>query len=431
MMTNNLAEFPPQSEQLILVVDDVVVNRKIRAALLSKAGYQVQEACQGAEAIEFARRQPPALVLSDILMPVMDGFALCREWKADPKLKSIPFVFYSATYTEHQDQDFADQLGADGFLLKPLEGREFLNAIERIIHSSPRQPAPVLATGVREDTAFYRQHNDRLIRKLEDKLAQLESANQQISARKDELWQAKRELEQRVAERTAELTAINKELETFAYSVSHDLRAPLRVIDGFSLALVEDHVGNMDTQARNYIERIRAASQRMAALIDNLLELSQVTRRVLRYEPINMSTLVEEISTEIGQQEQEREIEFKIQPNLYARGDSVLLRIVLANLLQNAVKYTSQEQHALIEFGCREHEGEMIFYVRDNGVGFDMRHAGKLFTAFQRLHSEKEFQGSGIGLSTVARIIHRHGGGVWTEAAPGEGATFYFSTPRA
>ena len=428
-MKTCLADHEPTRRQRVLVVDDLAVNRKIRAALLEKEGYEVEEASNGVEALELAHKNPPDLILSDILMPVMDGYALCRAWKSDPQLGHIPFVFYSATYTEDKDMDFAEQLGADGFLLKPLEGPKFLSDIARIINTPTHNPQ-LEAAGVQENGAFYQRHNSRLIKKLEDKLRELEKANQQVLQQKEDLRQSKRELEQKVSERTAELTAINKELESFAYSVSHDLRAPLRVIDGFSLALFEDYGQDLDEQASDYLDRMRSASQRMAALIDNLLELSKVTRRVLRRERINLSAMAEEIVAELYQNESNRSMRFSVEPELYARGDSILLRIVLENLFQNAFKYTAKEEHAFIEFGRREHEGETIFFVRDNGVGFDMRHAGKLFTAFQRLHSEKEFKGSGIGLATVARIVHRHGGGVWAEGVPGEGASFYFSTPR-
>ena len=244
------------------------------------------------------------------------------------------------------------------------------------------------------------------------------------------------ELEQQVAQRTAqlevsnkELGVSNKELESFCYSVSHDLRAPLRGIDGFSQALLVKYPAQLDERGRHYLERIRAGTQRMGQLIDDLLNLSRVTRHEMRTETVMLSALAHGVAEELRKTQPQRAVEFRIQENLQAQGDAHLLRIALQNLLDNAWKYTSKHAHARIEFGLVERQGEAVYFVRDDGAGFDMAYAGKLFGAFQRLHDENEFDGVGVGLATVQRIIHRHGGRIWAESAPEQGATFYFTLP--
>ena len=224
-----------------------------------------------------------------------------------------------------------------------------------------------------------------------------------------------------------ELVAVNKELETFAYSVSHDLRAPLRGIDGFSQALLEDYGDKLDEQGKDYLRRVRAATQRMGQLIDDMLILSRVTRSEMRRGAVDLSTLASTIIAELQKAQPERQVEFVIAEGLTVNGDAVLLRAVLDNLLGNAWKFTGKQATARIEFGVTRHEGKRAYYVRDDGVGFDMTYAGKLFAPFQRLHSTDEFAGTGVGLATVQRIINRHGGKVWAEGEVGKGASFYFT----
>jgi light-regulated signal transduction histidine kinase (bacteriophytochrome) len=235
------------------------------------------------------------------------------------------------------------------------------------------------------------------------------------------------ELEERVAERTAELAAVNKELEAFAYSVSHDLRAPLRSIGGFSQALLEDYESELDAEGQDYLRRVVAASQHMGQLIDDLLQLSRLTRREMRREQVDLSALARSVATRLREAEPHRPVEFVIAERVFARGDERLLTVVLENLLGNAWKFTSRRPEARIEFGVTSHEGQAAYYVGDNGAGFDMAYADRLFRPFQRLHSEADFEGTGIGLTTVQRVVHRHGGRVWASAKPDQGSTFYFT----
>ena len=224
---------------------------------------------------------------------------------------------------------------------------------------------------------------------------------------------------------TAQLEAANKELETFAYSVSHDLRAPLRAIDGFSQALVEDYGDKLEGEAKLYLDRLRSGSQTMAELIDGLLKLSRSTRGELRQEDVNLSDMASEIAEQLRKEDAERNAAFRITPEVIVTADPRLLRAALENLLGNAWKFTRDNPETVIEFGARNVDGRVTCYLRDNGVGFDMAYADKLFAPFQRLHRQDEFEGTGIGLSTVERIVHRHGGRIWAEGVVGKGATFF------
>jgi ligand-binding sensor domain-containing protein/signal transduction histidine kinase len=245
-----------------------------------------------------------------------------------------------------------------------------------------------------------------------------------------QLLKREKDLERHVLERTVQLEAANKELEAFSYSVSHDLRAPLRSIDGFSNALLEDYAKKIDEQGKDFLQRVRTASQRMEQLIDDMLKLSRVTRSEMQRTPVNLSTLAQTIASRLQTENANHRVEFIIEPGLVIQADENLMRIMLDNLLRNAWKFTSKHPTARIELRATQQIGQKVYFVRDDGVGFDMAYANKLFGAFQRMHSSAEFEGTGIGLATVQRIIHRHGGRVWAEAAIEQGATFYFTIPR-
>ena len=244
------------------------------------------------------------------------------------------------------------------------------------------------------------------------------------------LHQLNLELEARVERRTAELSSANAELEAFSYSVSHDLRAPLRAVDGFAQALEEDFGAPLPDEARDYLRRIRAGSQRMGQLIDDLLSLSRVGRTELSRGLLDVSQLATSVAEELREREPERTLSCTVTPGLHAHADARLLRIVFENLLGNAWKFTRKNESSRIEVGMLE-DGTQTFFVRDNGAGFDMAYASKLFGAFQRLHRASEFPGTGVGLATVQRIVRRHGGHVWADAKPDEGATFFFTLRTA
>jgi signal transduction histidine kinase len=305
---------------------------------------------------------------------------------------------------------------------------------------------PILALAEAAAAVSMRQDYSVRAPKLgEDELGTLTDAfNQMLRHIEDQDRELRRyatELEQRVADRTheleernealrrnaAELLAANTELDAFAYSVSHDLRAPLRSIDGFSQVLLEDYGTQLDESGRDSLQRVRAASQRMATLIDDLLRLARVTRSEMRTEAVDLSKFAQEIVADLQRSTPERQVDFAIAQGLEARGDPRLLRVALENLLRNSWKYTAKQPRPRIEFGSAQENGERVFRVRDNGAGFDMQYADKLFGVFQRLHSAAEFEGTGVGLATVRRIITRHGGRIWAEGVVDQGATFYFT----
>jgi light-regulated signal transduction histidine kinase (bacteriophytochrome) len=251
---------------------------------------------------------------------------------------------------------------------------------------------------------------------LSTRTVELSAANEDLSTRTDEL-----------STRTVELSAANEELEAFAYSVSHDLRAPLRAIDGFSQAVLEEYGEVLDETGKDYLARLRSASQRMGILIDDMLSLSRVSRVEMTPSPVDLSSIATSIAVELQEREPGRKVEFVIQDDVTALGDPRFLRIVLENALANSFKFTAGHPKARIEFGRSEIDGEDAYFVRDDGAGFDMAYADLLFAPFHRLHSAKEFPGSGIGLATIRRIVARHGGRVWAHGEVDRGATIYFS----
>ena len=255
----------------------------------------------------------------------------------------------------------------------------------------------------------------------------LSEMGREIKSSQERLRKIHEELESRVTSRTAELAAVNKELESFSYSVSHDLRAPLRAIDAFSLALLEDNSAQLDEDGKKYLAIIRKEASRMGQLIDDLLNLARVSRAELKRETVDLSQLSREVINKLRAENPERMGEWIVQDGLQISADPGLMRIVMENLLSNALKFSGKQPQPKIEVGCENQIGRIVYFVRDNGAGFDMAYVGKLFGAFQRLHSMNEFDGTGIGLATVQRVIRRHGGEVWAEGALHKGAIMRFT----
>jgi signal transduction histidine kinase len=403
----------------VLVVDDSRSDRKIIRYNLEWHGCQVLEAANGRQGLEIAAREKPDLIISDCLMPVMDGFQFLHELRKLTGLKSIPFFFYSAVYTGSKEAELAHSLGACAFIEKPKEPDEFWEEVGRIMAAETAGEGATATKGLGE-VEFLRDYSQLVAGKLEEKVRELSEVN-------ESLLRLNSELERRVIERTTQLEAANQELEMFSYSVSHDMRAPLRHLDGFSQALIEEYAAKLNATGKEYLDRIRNSSRRMLEMIDAILELSRFARGKVERENVDLSAMVGEIAGELVLTQPERKVTFRIAEGITACGDAQLLKVVLENLLSNAWRFTEPKDEALIEFYATEWEGRLAFAVRDNGVGFDMAYAEKLFAPFQRLHRKEDFSGRGVGLAIARRIINRHGGKIRADAELGKGATFTFT----
>jgi light-regulated signal transduction histidine kinase (bacteriophytochrome) len=259
----------------------------------------------------------------------------------------------------------------------------------------------------------------------QDKAIRIDIAKRKEAEAK--VQQLNTELEERVTKRTAELETANQELEAFSYSISHDLRAPLRAVDGFSQAVMEDYGGQLPEEGQRYLQTIRDGAQRMGMLIDDLLAFARLSRQPVNKQKVDAGKLVRDVLEELKPQQDGREVQIRMDDLPPCMGDAALLKQVWINLLSNALKYSRDRKPAIIEIGSKMEQGSSVYFVRDNGAGFDMKYANKLFGVFQRLHHPEEFEGTGVGLAIVQRIINRHGGRIWADAAPGRGATFYFT----
>jgi len=335
-------------------------------------------------------------------------------------------LFHASGAQTHPDGAWeADLLQPDGSSLAVLvevirgEGRYTAFVLDR----STARVAELALTRAREVLEERSQQLFGVAEKLSESEMALAAADRHHRSATADLESERRRVEE-LAERLANA---NRELDAFSYSVSHDLRAPLRTIDGFSRVLLSNYAAQLDDRGRDYLQRVRNATQRMSRLLDDLLQLARTNRLAMSFATVNLSAGAEQIAADLQQTAPERSVTWKIQPGLTVRGDRTLLRVLLENLLGNAWKFTSRRDHAVIEFGCDTSSGTRVFFVRDNGAGFDMTYADQLFGVFQRLHTADEFEGTGIGLATVQRVVQRHGGTVHAEGAVGQGATFYFT----
>jgi len=440
-------------------VDKVLQSQHItglanHTLLISKSGHEYQIADSGAPIIddhgnilgiilvfrdvtdEYAQRA--ALSMSQKMLSEAQRISHVGSWELEPKKDRLRWS--EETYRIFElDPDSLSHLTGEPFYAAHIA--HFRNTVH------PDDLAPLdeaYVQSVKERTPFDSRHRlqmlDGRIKYVHERgetlydsdgtplrsIGTVQDVTEQTLV-EQELAAYRNTLEERVAVRTAELLNANEELEAFAYSVSHDLRAPLRAIHGFSQILQEDYGQLLDDEGRDYLRRVRANAQRMGELIDDLLSLSRISRHQLDIDTVSLTDLVREISQSLQRQNPERQARFEIQAGVSARGDGSLLRIMLVNLLGNAWKYTSKSDDVRIHFGRCRQDGVQAFFVRDNGAGFDSQYASQLFMPFQRLHSENEFEGTGIGLATVQRIVQRHGGRIWAESEPGKGATFYFT----
>lgn len=554
----------------ILIVDDKKENLYFLETLLNGIGYETISANNGAEALELSKKSDIQLIISDILMPVMDGFTFCRNCKKDENLKDIPFVFYTATYTEPKDKEFALSLGAVKYILKPQEPDIFIEIIEEVLNDvNSNKIKNIPNDGVSEDVVL-REYNSVLVNKLEDKMRQAEQKEIELKEyvvklektieerekaekelgrselkykklydgmmdgfvittiegkilefnnaftsmlmhdddelksknindltpekwhdeekrifenqvfgsgysetyekemikkdgsifpvelrtylivneknEKEGMWaiikditerkkielmtqKLNEELEQRVKERTSQLKILNQELEAFSYSVSHDLRTPLRIISGYSKILFEEYANELSDDAKTLLEGITKNTNNMSCLIDDLLEFSKLNRKEVALTEINFEKIFKEVFYEIPNSAIKDKVKINISKLPVVKGDKALLKQVAANFISNAVKFSSKVENPEINVSANIENGMAVFCIKDNGVGFDMNYSGKLFGVFQRLHKQNEYEGTGVGLAIVKRIINRHGGKVWAESELNNGSSFYFSLP--
>ncbi|GGF68390.1 hypothetical protein GCM10011332_23200 [Terasakiella brassicae] len=322
-----------------------------------------------------------------------------------------------------------------GFLFYFTLGRPVMAALNGISNIDPQNPGRtilVIPKGHQEDEiGLLIAKLNTVLEEFQETLLQRYYAEGQLKKKQQMIALLNQRLEERVRQRTSELEAANKEMEAFTYSVSHDLRAPLRTISGFSDILQDEYGNQLDDQAHHYLERVRQGTARMDQLINDLLKLSRSTRGELHRNDVNLSKLAQEIFEDLLHAAPQRNVELHIEPNIHAQGDKRFLRLALENLIANAWKYTSHKDLSQISFGKLKQDGNTVYFISDNGAGFDMAYAEKLFSPFHRLHTSKEFEGTGVGLATVQRIIHRHGGDIWAQATVNEGATFFFTLPAS
>ena len=409
----------------ILIAEDSPTQAQRLQHILERQGYAVRVATNGRLGLEAARERKPALVISDVVMPEMDGYEFCRALKAETSLQDVPVILVT-TLSDPHDVIRGLECRADNFIVKPYDERYLLSRVQFVLVN--REMHRTEHSGMGVEIYFNGQHHfitaDRL-QILNLLLSTYEAAIQ----RNKELTNA----QEKLSELNGRLEESNKELEAFSYSVSHDLRAPLRHVEGYTELLSEEiKKGEPSAKVQRYLGMIIKSSSRMGQLIDDLLAFSRTSRTEMRETSVSLEDLVTECIADLEMATRDRQIHWKIAPLPHARGDRALLRQVLANLISNAIKYSRDREVAEIEIGFfRNAPEELTVFVRDNGVGFDMQYSDKLFGVFQRLHRAEDFEGTGIGLANVRRIISRHGGRAWAESVVGEGATFYFTLREA
>jgi two-component system, sensor histidine kinase and response regulator len=390
----------------ILLVDDQPDNLLSAEAVLESLGEEIVKAESGREALRQLLEHDFAVIVLDVMMPDMDGFETAALIRERERSRHTPIIFLTALGRGEEHIRRGYTVGAADYLTKPFVPEILRTKVSVFVE-------------LHRKTALLRHQSQQ----LERQNSELQEAIQRSWRAEEEIKALNRHLERRVAE----LDNLNRELETFSYTVSHDLRGPLSRISGFSRALLESYRDQLDDQGRLYLNRIEHSARRTNQLVDDLLSLSRVTRVEMSRQIVDLSGIVHSIAAELVAREPARAVQFVIAEDVHAWGDPDLLRAALLNLLENSWKFTRKHDRARIEFGVMESAKGHTYFLRDDGAGFEMAQAARLFTAFQRLHKASDFEGTGVGLATVERIVRRHGGQIWAEGHMERGATFYFT----
>jgi len=393
----------------ILLVDDQPENLLSASAVLESLGQEVIRAESGREALRQLLDKDFAVIVLDVMMPEMDGFETAALIRQRERSRLTPIIFLTALGRSDDHMLRGYNLGAVDYMTKPF--------VPEILRSKV--------------SVFVELHRKSVL--LAHQSALLESRNAELQHAINRSWQAEEEikaLNRHLERQLDELNQVNRELEAFSYSVSHDLRGPLSRMAGFSKALIEFHSASLNDEGRIFLKRIETSANRMCELVEDLLNFSRLTRVEMKQEEVDLSALLAGIGAELQGRDPQRVADFDIAPGVIVWCDPILIRAAMANLLENAWKFTRKHATSRIEFGVTGEPEAPVYFLRDDGAGFDMRDSARLFSPFQRLHKTSEFEGTGIGLAIVERIISRHGGRIWAEGEIERGATFFFTLPR-
>jgi len=406
-------------DSYILAIEDSLVQAKRLEHFFKEYGITYKLFANAEEAFEAVLIEKPRLIISDIVMPGMDGYEFCKKIKSIEDLSNVPIILLTSLQDPH-DIIKGLQAGADNFITKPYNDSYLFSRIQYLMVNSDVRfsgSAEMVIELVFRGEKYHINSDKKQI--LDLLLSVYEAAIQ----RNEELIAMKAELEKV----NSNLKQANQDLEAFSRTVSHDLKTPLNGIIGFSDILIAENDSNLNEESKEFLGLIRQSAWDMSHLIQDLLIFSKSGMVDLEQEPVNLSDIANEVTQNILVRDTNRKVRFIIEPDILAKADPKMIKVVLDNLLGNAFKYSGQNDDAEIKFGQKDYYGQTVFYVSDNGAGFDMSQAHKLFQPFQRLHSSNEFKGTGVGLSTVYRIIEKHGGQIWAESEVGKGSTFNFT----
>lgn len=410
----------------ILVVEDRAENAIVLRENLESAGYDVVQASNGTEALNSLEHARFGLVITDILMPEMDGYQLTRTLKTDERFKDIPVLIYTATYTDPKDKSFALSLGAADFIIKPAETELFLNRIRQVLEKANKGELPQLrAVKPPEESVYLRQYTERLVKKLEDKVIQAEKANRKLA-------QLNETLETRIKEATAELRSANKELEGFAYMVAHDLRAPLRSVRGLVTILQKEHGAGLPPSAMDLCDRLGHSAEFMDRLIEDLLGYSRLGGTKLSLSKVSLGRVLQQATSLLGKIIEEAHASVQLpgpMPDVMAH-EQTLVHVV-ANLVSNGVKFVAPGVRPEVSLFAKASDGWVRLTVHDNGIGIAPEYQQRIFNVFERLHDSDSYPGTGIGLAVVQKGVEKMGGKFGVESKAGEGSSFWIELPAA